>query len=366
MAHLTCPFCNAAIPVPSPRHCPRCEERLPGGTATASPAKAATAGSPLWFRVGFPLSCVVSILALVGGLYFLNRGEAKPVAPATKSTRSDVGPATIPPLGLPALGYLPGNVSAVAAVQTKPLAAYAGRLKTDPKQLLIEAGIPAPVFDSLAKSGVPFESIDHLALGLTLPPDNALPGLALVVALNDAPADPSGLVKRIEKEKLFNLLPVSATVVNGRFLLVGTDLKVFPATPKPVGGEHLPTSLRETALKQISPAAVAWLATESQSWADLPGVKAVLLAANRPDLSPLFSKGRGLALSFSLEPEFNIGLAVKCDGEATAKSLRDHFGMKGAGQPWLVGGEESWATLDAATPPKDVPDLLKRLLPTKK
>lgn len=359
----TCPFCNAAVPVPTPVTCPRCEERLPGGTSGSVPARAKVAANPLWFRVGFPLSCVVSILALVGGLYLVNRGESKPTPETAKGTETDVGPATVPPLGLTGVGYLPGNVQIVAAVQIGPLQSYAARTKSDATRLLAEAGLPSSIFDSLTTAGVPLESIHHAALGLTLPPDNALPGIALAVALSAPPADPAGLVKRLDKIKLFNLLPVSAVIANERYLLIGTDVTTFPKIPRPPGAEHLPKAIRETIGRSVSPSSVAWLATDSQAWHDLPGVQGVLLASKRPDLTLLVKRARALAVSFSLEPEFTLGLAVKCDTDESAKALRDYFGSKGANQPSLVGGEESWATIDTAVPPKEVPKWVASFLP---
>lgn len=359
----TCPFCNAAVPVPTPLTCPRCEERLPGGTVSAGPARAKTAANPLWFRVGFPLSCVVSILALVGGLYLVNRGESKPTPATAKGTATDVGPATVPPLGLTGVGYLPGNVQVVAAVQIGPLQSYAARANSDAKRLLADAGLPASIFDSLATAGVPFESIHHAALGLMLPPDNALPGVSLAVALKEAPADAAGLVKRLDKIKLFDALPVSAVIVNERYLLIGTDVSAFPKSPRPPGAEHLPKALRETIGRSVSPSSVAWLATDTQTWHDLPGVQGLLLASKRPDLTPLVKRARAFAVSFSLEPEFTLGLAVKCDTDESAKALRNYFGAKGANQPSLVGGEDAWATIDTAVPPKDVPKLIASLLP---
>jgi hypothetical protein len=359
----TCPFCNAAVPVPTPLTCPRCEERLPGGTATAAPARAKAAANPLWFRVGFPLSCAVSILALVGGLYLVNRGESKPTPVTAPGTATDVGPATVPPLGLTGVGYLPSDVQVVAAVQVGPLQSYAARTNADAKRLLADAGLPPSLFDSLATAGVPLESIHHAALGLTVPPDNALPGVSLAVALTAPPADADGLVKRLGQIKLFNLLPVSAVIANERYLLIGTDVAVFPKSPRPPGAEHLPKAMRDTIGRFVSPSSVAWLVTDTTSWHDLPGVRGVLLASKRSDLTPYVKRARSLGVSFSLEPEFTMGLAVRCDTDGSAKALRDHFGTVGAGQPWLIGGEESWATLDAAVPPKDVPKLLTSLLP---
>lgn len=326
------------------------------------PTVAAKSASPLWFRIGFPLSCVVSLALLIVGLVIVNRGESRPPIPPTKPVASEFGPATIPPLGIAGLRYLPANSQIVAAVQTAPLATYAERLKTEPKQLLRDAGLPEAVFESLAQAGVRFESIDHLAVGLTLSDDDAIPVATVVVALKTAPADASLLTKQIQKEKLFTLF--TAAIVGERFLILVTDAKSMPREPKP-NVDHLATAIRETIQNQISPAAVAWLATDTQSWHERPAIKAAILAANRPELPALIARGRALALSFSLEPEFNVGLAVKCDSEETAKQLQNFLGIKGAGQPWMIGGTDGWAVVDAAVPPKDIPALVKSLLTTK-
>lgn len=358
----SCPFCNAVVPNPTPEFCPRCEERLPGGTVSTVSTVAVQSTSPLWFRIGFPLSCVASLALLIVGLVIVNRGESKTPIPPTKSTASEFGPATVPPLGVTGLRYLPANSQIVAAVQTAPLASYAERLKTDPKQMLRDAGMPETVFESLAKAGVSYEMIDHLALGLSLPDDNAIPGAMIVVALKAAPADPNALVKHVAKEKVLSFF--TSAIVNERFLILVSDANAMPHEPKP-NSDHLAPGIRETIQNQISPAAVAWLATDSQSWHDRPAVKAAILAVNRPELPALIARGRALALSFSLEPEFNVSLAVKCDSEETAKQLQDFLGMKGAGQPWLVGGTDGWAAVDAAVPPKDIPALVKSLLASK-
>ena len=366
MTHSTCPFCNAAVPTPSPISCPRCEERLPGGTANTPVIRANSSGSPRWFRVGFPLSCIASVFILVAGLYLVNQSKSKETAPATKPILSETGPATVPPLNLEAIAYLPANVQIVAALQTAPLEEFAKRTGTNGQQLLLDVGLPASIFESLARAGVPFESIDHLACGLTLSSDNVIPTVAIVVALKTPPRDPSHLAKRFEKEKLLNVLPISAMVVNERFLLAGSELKIFEMKTKPTAGEQLSASLRETIGKQVSPASVAWLATESQSWHELPSIKAAIQFGGRPDLAGILAKGRAASLSLSLEPELTVGLAVKCENEETAKSLQNHIGIKGAGQPWLIGGTEGWATLDAAVPPKEIAKLLGILLPAKK
>jgi hypothetical protein len=357
----SCPFCNAIVPSPAPEFCPRCEERLPGGTVAAPSPVAAKSASPLWFRVGFPLSCVASLALLIVGLVVVNRGEPSPPVPATKSTASEFGPATVPPLGVVGLRYLPAHCQIVAAVQTAPLTTYAERLKTDPKQLLRDAGLPETVFVSLANAGVAYEMIDHLALGLSLPDDNAIPGTTVVVALKSAPADPSGLVRQVAKEKVLSFFTIA--LVNERFLILVSDANAVPREPKP-NADHLAPAIRETIQNQISPAAVAWLATDTQSWHDRPAIKAAILAAKRPDLTVLIARGRALALSFSLEPEFNVGLAVKCDGEETAKQLQDFLGIKGAGKPWVIGGTDGWAAVDAAVPPKEIPALVTALLKT--
>jgi hypothetical protein len=358
----SCPFCNAVVPSPTPEFCPRCEERLPGGTVSAVPTASSKATSPLWFRIGFPLSCVASLVLLIVGLVLVNRDESRPPVPPTKSTTSEFGPATVPPLGIIGLRYLPANSNIVAAVQTAPLATYAERLKTDPKQLLRDAGLPESVFESLARAGVPFESIDHLAMGLTLSDDDAIPGAMVVVALKAAPADASSLTKQIQKEKLFTLF--TAAIVGERFLILVTDAKSMPREPKP-NADHLAPAIRETIHNQISPAAVAWLATDTQSWHERPAIKAAIQVVSRPELPALIARGRALALSFSLEPEFNVGLAVKCDSEETAKQLQDFLGIKGAGKPWVIGGTEGWAVVDAAVPPKEIPALVKSLLANK-
>ena len=114
----SCPFCNAVVPSPVPEFCPRCEERLPGGTVSTVSAVTAKSASPLWFRIGFPLSCVASLALLIVGLVIVNRGESGTPVPPTKPSSSEFGPATVPPLGVAGLRYLPANSQIVAAVQT--------------------------------------------------------------------------------------------------------------------------------------------------------------------------------------------------------------------------------------------------------
>ncbi|MFO0935247.1 MAG: hypothetical protein U0798_01890 [Gemmataceae bacterium] len=196
--------------------------------------------------------------------------------------------------------------------------------------------------------------------------DNVIPTVSLVVALKSAPRDPKAVVRNFEKEKLFNLLPLSAKIVNEKTLLAGSDLRLFPETPRAIGGEHLSASLRDSIGKQVSPAAIAWFATESQTWSEIPGIKALVLASARPDWNPLIAKARAATISLSFEPEFTLGLAVKCDSEESAKAVQNHFGIKGAGESWLIGGIEGWATLDAAVPPREIPKLIEKLLPMKK
>ncbi|MFO0935248.1 MAG: hypothetical protein U0798_01895 [Gemmataceae bacterium] len=176
MSVSTCPFCNAVLPAPAPTFCPRCDERLPGGvesTAAGFPSKpAAREASPKWFRIGFPLSCLVSIVLFFGGLYFVNRSKTNDAPPTSATTKksgdSTAGPATVPPLNLAALAYLPANVQMIAAVQTAPIDHFARRSLVDGNGCCSMRDSPIDFRFGLAKSGVPYESIDHFAIGLTL------------------------------------------------------------------------------------------------------------------------------------------------------------------------------------------------------
>jgi hypothetical protein len=352
----TCPFCNALLGDASPAACPRCGEKL-NDTPSASPTPGREPISqPLWFRLGFFASCVVSTVVLVAGLAWVNR--ERPAASTVPPP--DVGPATVSPLGVPALGYLSPKTNAVAALQMRPLAEYAKRVGIPPKRLLGDLGMPVSIIDDLAAFGLPFESIDHFALGFVLDSDNAIPGVTIVAVLNSAPADPNAVVAALAKSKWPG---VTAVWLDAKTLAIGTNPDAVPKAPKPPGAEHFSSSLRETIGKQVSPASWGWLATDSQMWAESPTVKSLVLVVKKPDLAASIGPLRAFAAGVSLEPEFTFSLALNADDAATAKRWRDHFGQRGAGLPCLIGGEDRWATVDLATSPGQIAATLARFWP---
>ena len=374
---VSCPFCNAGVPLSElPQTgrvaCPRCGESFtvkpgdlehaPSNIPAASPngeyappVPQPTGPSPI--RAIWPLALMGLAFAAVvvgGGLYAILRTPTKPTEPAPADKKP---PATIPPASVPGLAYLPGDTSIAFAVQFGPLLAYAERSNTDPRQPLTDAGVPAQVFVTLDRLGLTLDQIDQLCGGLVVAGDNPIPRVVVALLLTKPVADESAFLKQLKATQF--TAPSGATRYKGvdlgvpipfelakhdaKTYLFATDGKDLDAavTAAGRGSGHVPLGVKES-MARLSPASVAWAATDSTNWADKPLVKVVADLTKQSTLPLRRASVRSVAVGLSLEPEPQATVAVRTAGDEEAAKLRERLTV---GLPATVGRDGLWVTV---------------------
>lgn len=357
-----CPYCNASLPADPVPICPLCHERLTKAPAGRSEKNSVGAGQPLWFRVAFFMSCVLSVVILMVGWKWVERRPGPVPIASQANPPSPFGPATYAPMNVPAIGYLPGEATAIAAIQLNSMREYAKRSGISPDKLLNDLGLPQGFQDDLAKAGLPMDAIDHCAAALELASDDAIPALTMILVGREPIAD--SVVSKIGGMKSF-VLPLSARRVGEKTLVIGTKPERLVASPKQEGAEHIRPALRRIIGAHLSPSSWAWAVGEADSWESFPTISAIAVAKPEWKTREYAKFFRAFAVGLSLEPELSVGVAIKCDSETNARKLRDHFGVRGASRPTLVGGEDNWATIDVPIKADELPEVVRRISATK-
>lgn len=373
---VSCPFCNAGVPLSElPQTgrvpCPRCGESFvvkPGdldAAATLSTVSAngeyvppARAEAPSNLRAMWPLMLMGLLFAAAvigGGLYAILRSDTKPTVPAPAEAKP---PATMPPAGMAGLAYLPADTSLVLAVQFGPLIAYGGRTHADPRQLLTDAGVPGPVFAALDRLGLPLDQLDQLCVGLVVPADSPLPRAVVSLRLTRPVADESAFLRQLKATQY--TAPSGATLyrgvdlgVPGSFHLAKADGRtyVFATAPDDLddvskaagrGSGHLPQGMKDS-MARLSPASLAWAATDSSDWADRPLVKVVAELAKQPTLTARLAGVRAAAAGLSLEPEPQATAAIRAATSDAAARWQDR--LTGTDPEATVGRDGLWVTI---------------------
>jgi hypothetical protein len=270
-----------------------------------------------------------------------------PVSPVN----SPLGPATVAPLNVPALGYLSPQTDFVVVIQTRPLEEYAKRTNRSPESIGNSLGLVKPLRDQLADRGLPWDAIDQLAIGVICDANDAIPIVQAVIIVRQPLANAREIATAFEKSR-WGLIALTSKWIDDTTLILASRPEMIIATARPATGEHLPGPLKEAIAQQLSPSSWAWAASTTKTWHDLPTVQALQLLDTDHVYDPWLKPIRALVLGLSFEPEFSVGVAVKTDSDDSAKKLRDHFGVRGADWPCQVGGEPPWATLEMTIEPE--------------
>jgi hypothetical protein len=322
--------------------------------------------SPKWFKPAFFVSFVASIVILAVGLWWVFSEPKRPVTNPTTRDPDGIGP----PITLAGLGYLPNSVQLIAAVRPGPLGA-------DPRLRLAEFGLPKPILDTLDRLGVPLSQIDHVAVGVTALPNNAIPQVVACLALNRPPVDEDAVLHAVGAERVSGGdHPRYRATVGGvpvHALRVSPTVYVFATEPKdldgvgqnrPAKGDQLRPVLREVITNRLSPASFAWVvAAGDDRWVELPFAKLVATFFKREDLLTRFAAGRAAAVGLSLEPDPWLRVAVQAADE---RAVADWFGQQLAGEGTVVEAGDGWASVATSGPLPDVVDKLARLFPPAK
>jgi hypothetical protein len=332
--------------------------------AVSYPAEKLT--SPKWFKPALYASCVASVVILAVGLWWVFSEPKRPVTIPTTRDPDGVGP----PITLAGVGYLPGTVQLVAAVRPGPLGA-------DPRPRLAEIGLPKPILDALDRLGVPLSQIDHVAVGVTALPNNAIPQVFASLVLNRPPSDEDAVLKAVGAERVsggdhprykatVGGVPVHALRVSPTVYVFATEPKDLDAVGqnRPAMGDQLRPVLREAMMNRLSPASFAWaVAVGDDRWVDLPSVKLLASIFKRDDLLTRFATGRAVAAGLSLEPDPWLRVAVQAADE---RVVANWFGQQLAGEGTVVEMGDGWASAATPVPLPDIATRLSKLIPPSK
>lgn len=263
---ISCPFCNAPVPVPNPRPidgrvaCPRCEELVMIGDADSSPSSLTTAPPPAtarrltnrtiaWLVVAVMLGMAGLGLAFALKTVGIRRANdmkgAQPPEPAAEVV-------AVAPAAWPGLGQLSDDVQVVAGIRVADaLDSPAGRALLGPLGL---ADVNKTTILGIAPGRV-----DYVMLGASL---RTLPPRVTAVAhgsIGDAPgagrtSDHHG--KTLHRVKLWPTGPEGAIWRADRRTLVGALLPedFDRVNAKPQAACPLPELVN-----RLDPSALAWL-----------------------------------------------------------------------------------------------------------
>ncbi|MBY0514743.1 MAG: zinc-ribbon domain-containing protein [Gemmataceae bacterium] len=370
---VSCPYCNTtfapdAVLAGRRLECPRCGETFPyrgdgipeaNGSAVPFPGRPE---SPKPRRsLVWPVGIAVA-LGLVGlgiGLYVANR--PRPSQPQD----ADPGPTATatPPAELAGLGYLPPDCNLVAAVQPGPLIAYCGRTNQDPRELLIQAGLPAGVFAFLDRAGIPFHQVGHVVAGSAVP-DHVIEGrLTVVLVLRRPPADEDQFLDAVGAKKdprgkpRYNVtldvgfkLPLQLVRVSPAVWVLGwADADLAPAEGG--GRSELNPGFREMIATRLPADAAVWVAADAARWDRKELVKAAAQWGGKADWLPAVAKVQGGVVGMSFGDEPRVRAFVRCADEPTGARLREY--LQGKAAPGAqAGGAGEWAMYDAPFDPR--------------
>ncbi len=364
MPRVACPHCNAIVEAEGDRaECPRCTETFDTTLAehVLDQPIAVIPPTPrpqgfLYSRWAMAISIGLSLLILIVGLAIVRPWESKP-----KSDTPTKLPVVVSPLGLSGLSYIPAKANVLVAIQPMPLLVYAAQSKTNPRQLLTDAGIPSVLLDRINQSSISLDQIDHLIIGLSVSdePGSLLPGLTACLRLTRPVSDESQLLSALKAEKnsqrskdgrtVYSLnvgLPLLMTAVDDRTYLFGlgdSDLSALKS-PHPIGGAHLNTVLRESLTSRVSPTSFLWLATTSEKWNEKPIYRTFEKSAFIKPFADLLPRIRAVAMGLAVEEEpfvrVNIEYHDPMDRIETVSRWRERFP-----EPDAVSEFESWVAL---------------------
>lgn len=365
MAHrVSCPYCNAVVEADGRTACPRCGETFDAATAehlpdeTPPPPAAPVAPNAgfLYSRAAVFLSLGLAALILVVGLAVVRPWDPR-VLPAPEQPKL---PVVVSPLGLSGLAYLPPRTNVIAAIQPMPLLIHAAQTKTDPKKFLLDAGVPPVVLEKLTQAGLPLDQIDHLVVGLSVGSEKntALPGVTACLKLTRPVGDEGKFLAQLKAEKnsqeskgghtVYNVatgLPLVMTRLDDKTYLFGLKADDLELMDKPLaaGGGHLPKELRDAMTNRISPVSFAWLATDSDRWAEKIGKSPFAAAVVSKDQLARLAPLRAIAAGLSIEPDPQLQLAVRTADPAATAAVQTRLK---AAYPDATADQE-WATVRA-------------------
>lgn len=371
---VTCPFCRsvfalADIPAARRTPCPNCGESV---SISADAADAAPAADPPEMAppvappprksslVFVSLGLTTLIVAGFAAWFFFG-----PKAPERYDPPPT--PTTVPPRALGGLKYIPKDSQIVAAVQPAALDQYAkgkGR-KTD--ELLAEFGVPEGVVQQLRDAGLPPEAIQSVVVAAQVDDLKVVLVLTLREPLKDEGRFRDKLKVQGRDPATVDLsgfpLPLFMTEVNEKTFVFAVNEKDLAAAKAPSAGyDDLRPAVRES-VDKLSPAALAWVATDSKEWAKLPLLKLVPKGVLPADVLPRLDGVRAAAVGVSLDPELRLFVGVRVNDSTVARDTADALRTRLADVSAYVTPSGEWAdTTVYLDPTKDTLPKLKDAL----
>jgi hypothetical protein len=382
---LSCPYCNAEVPLaaglPAGHKvtCTRCGEAFalqqPTTAIQAAPGVTAAppAGAKGWVAPALPrarwaaarsanrrlAALVLGVMVLMAGVglaYALwtqdyrrqnDRGLVKrrPLRPTRPESEPDPGPvAPVNPLS--ALGYLPADTNVVLVGLVPQLrAGDAG------KQLFGERlnvlGRPLSLERLAEWAGLAPDNIELLALG-TRADDQLIPALTLVVRTR-RPYDEKKVLAALEakprnvagdaRNEVYSLTLKGTPKGRGQAMLWCADRRTLVLrglaanmgdVPRQaeVDYKHLPSVVRELIAQRVEAKAPLWAVGEVASWAE--GWPALFAGRLPPEEAARLRLVRTFALSVRPERPSEAVLGLGAVSEAAAGRLEAHFRARGA------------------------------------
>jgi hypothetical protein len=343
---VSCPFCNTpfdlpAVPPSGRTVCPRCGESVPVSSSaetTDAPASVVVPGSTASpANSGVPLAAIslglTALVAVAAGVWWFTRPPAP--GPTTAATKPDRPAATVPPLAVPVLKYLPRDSQIVVAVQPQQVVQYAARTGRPADQLFGQLGLPKSLLDKLSAAGFPPESLDHIAVGANVT-DLASLGVTFVVSVR-TPIDEDRLRrdlkatvnpdKRDHWKADLGGVPVHVTRDDRTLLFAWKEADLGGAKAPSAGFADLRPGVKES-VEKLSVSSFAWIATDSTDWAKVKGVEAIAGLSGQKDLPKRLDGVRAAVVGLSFEPTVTLSVRVRLADAGKAKELAAAMGER--------------------------------------
>lgn len=388
---LSCPSCNTsfALPeLPADRRaaCPLCGDVFPirsfiredhtaaqAGPSHPRPARGAAGRWSIQRAVAVALAMgLAGLLAGLGVYYF--QGGLRP-KPPPESEPPPLLTAT-PPTQLIGLGYLPADATIVFALQPGPVLAHAERMKQDPRELLISAGLPRQAYDAVTHLGLSPRQIDHIAGGTSV----AELRFTFVLVLRRPLDNEDEFLKRLRAKKTdgpreryradISGLPVDLTLarVAPTIWVFGLDarkdLSAVDRGGHGPGGKQFAPALAEGIAVRVPPDAAAWLATSAERWDDKALIQFALRQfAGKDEWLKGLAKGRAVVAGLSLDDPPRLRLFVTVADKATGEQIRAYFANRAATDEHARhGGAGELAFFDTPIDPANTLTILRQML----
>jgi len=300
----------------------------------------------------------------------------RPVPAPTKPPRPEGE--VLPPTQLEGLGYLSADTNIAFAVQPGAVEVYAKRTNQDARGLLINAGLPGELLNSLTNLGLTIPQIDSLVGGTSLGDAAFMVRFTLVLTLRAELKDEDEFLERLKAKpqaggkEWYDVevkgLPVTVVArVSPTIWVFGFDAKDLEAAARGgygTGGRQLSNGLVTMLSQQVPADAAAWVATNDERWLEKPGVKFLVEnGVKKAEWLPALAHARGGMAALVLGEQPRLRLFVKVDDAATGKQVRDYFAKRAATDAKIKhGGEGESAFFDAPLDPANAFGTIQQFL----